>query len=245
MSSPSNWRFEWLKAVMQADGLPSTAKNIATVLSIQFANNETGRIDPSLAQMADYIKASPDTVKRAIRALVNAGWLSRTEGRGRGNYTSYTLCSPGKVISLSGQKRRANPPSEKGGKSAPLPAEKGAELRRKGGKSAPFHYKDKQSLEQKARATSQQPSPHLCAVVHRGSFHETDWNDWLADRGYPSLTEIGERSSDAGGTGWNMPWRSPPTAEDGTGKRIAENRVWWLVNRANERAESEVRYAAQ
>ena len=47
MSNPSINRFEWLKAVMQAEVLTPTAKNVATALAVQFANAETGQINPS------------------------------------------------------------------------------------------------------------------------------------------------------------------------------------------------------
>lgn len=168
-------RFEWLRAVTQAENLLPAAKVIATALSVQFADDKTGRINPKVTTLADYVKMSVDTVKRAIRALADAGWLGRTEGRGRRNHTSYTMCSRVKSSHFRPKRR-----------------------------GAPVHLsiiRIKQSLEQKVRATSQQPSPHLCAVVHRGSFRETDWNDWLTARNYSPLTEIGERSSDAGGTG--------------------------------------------
>jgi len=98
-------RFEWLKAVTQCDGLMPISKVIATALAIQFANDETGQINPSVPTLASYVKTSKDTIKRGIRALVKAGWLDRSEGRGRGNHTNYTLCSPGKVVSISRPKK--------------------------------------------------------------------------------------------------------------------------------------------
>lgn len=146
------------------------------------------------------------------------GW-AKTEGRGRGNRTSYTLLSPGKIIPFSSQK--------------------------KGVTGEPFHYKAKQSSEQNARATGEPPSPHLHAVVHHDSYAEVAWNDWLADKGYASLGEIGQPSSNADGTGWNMPWRIPPAQGDQTATMVAEKRVWWLINQRNERAKMEVRYAAE
>ncbi len=113
-------RFEWLKAVLQDGDLPDRAKTIASVLAVQFANDDTGQINPSASTLADYIGASKDTVKRAVADLVAAGWIARTEGRGAGNRTQYTLLSPGKVVPFTGQK--------KGAELHLWPSKKGAEL---------------------------------------------------------------------------------------------------------------------
>lgn len=236
MSSAAINRFEWVKAVTQSGDLVPVAKNIATALALEFANEETGQLNPSMSTLADYVKVSVRTVKRAIKSLADAGWLARTEGRGRGNSTSYSLQSPGKIIRFSAQK--------KGVTTGPLTREKVTAVVTKGVTGGPSHYKDKQSLEQRARGPSDKPSPHLQFVVHHGSFHEDNWNAWLEARKYPPLREIGERGSDGGGTGWIMPQRSPPNA-DGTAMRVAEKRVWWLINRANQRAGLEVRYAGE
>jgi len=215
MSSASNWRFEWLKAVTQAENLLPAAKVIATALSVQFANDETRQIDPEVTTLADCVKTSVDTVKRAIRALVDAGWLGKTEGRGRGNRTSYTLLSPGKIISFSTQK--------------------------KGGTSAPFHYKDKQSSEQRACATVSgvPPLPNFSPriVYDHDTENIAEWNRWLAKNRMPPIQSLPIRTSDKGGTGYRMPLRYVPSAEDDQHK--VRRYILWAVD------QQEISYAAQ
>lgn len=233
MCSAAINRFEWLKAVTQAEGLRPASKVMATALAVQFADDKTGQLNPKVPTLADYVKTSIDTAKRAIKALVDAGWLVRTEGRGRGNHTSYTLCSPVKIISFSTQK--------KGGSTAPLTKEKGAALRGKGGTTAPFHYKDKQSYEQKARATGGDVSPIYNLSIRMVYDHDTEtiaeWNRWLADNGLPSLQSLPIRTSDKGGTGYQMPLRFVPSSEND--QRKVRQYIRWKSD------QREVSYAAQ
>lgn len=58
-------RDEWLKAVTQAECVNDAAARVATALVTQFANNETGQLNPSVKTPARYLKKSPDTLKRA------------------------------------------------------------------------------------------------------------------------------------------------------------------------------------
>lgn len=118
MSNGQINRFEWLKAVVQSGGLKDRTKTVGAALAVQFANDETGQINPSVRTLANYTTQSIDTVKRAVKELVDDGWLGRTEGRGRGNKTAYVLGSPGRVVSISTQ--------SKGGNRAPLTERKGA-----------------------------------------------------------------------------------------------------------------------
>lgn len=226
-------RFEWLKAVTQAEDLLPAAKVVATALSVQFANDETGQLNPTVPTLADYVKVSVDTVKRAIKALVNAGWLGKTEGRGRGNSTCYTLLSPGKIISFSGQ--------NKGGTAAPLAKQKGAQLRGKGGTAAPFHYKVKQSYEQKGRARfgGAPPPPIFSArIVYDDQTEDiADWNRWLAENELPSLQQLPIRTSDRDGTGYQMPFRFVPSDEKHQNR--VRNYIRWVFD------QQEVHHAAQ
>lgn len=88
-----NSPFAWLNQTLRAD-IPPVAKNIASVLVVQFRNHKTGLINPSMALLAEFLDISISSVKRAIKALAKAGLLSRTEGRGSGNSTRYRLHLP-------------------------------------------------------------------------------------------------------------------------------------------------------
>ena len=90
---------------MQAKDLMPMAKVVASALAIQFANDESGQMSPSAATLADYVRSSLPTINRAVRALEEAGWLARSEGRGRGKFTQFTLLSPGKVIAFAAPKK--------------------------------------------------------------------------------------------------------------------------------------------
>jgi len=105
-------RFEWLKAVMQAEGLTATAKNVATALAIQFCNAETGQINPSQETLADYLKTHRDTVKRLLRELRNAGWLMTIGDGGRGKAPHIRLLSPSKIIPFRARKGGADCPAQ-------------------------------------------------------------------------------------------------------------------------------------
>ena len=84
MSNTAINRFEWLKAVTQDGNLLPMAKVVATALSVQFTDDKTGQLNPKVTTLADYVKVSMATLKRAIRALVDAGWLGKNRGPGPG-----------------------------------------------------------------------------------------------------------------------------------------------------------------
>lgn len=104
-------RFEWLKAVLQAEGLSPTAKNVASALAVQFARDTTGQLNPSQNTLADYLKVHKDTVKRVMRELRNAGWVLVLGVGGRSKAPQVNLVSPGKIVPFRS--------SERGGKLPP------------------------------------------------------------------------------------------------------------------------------
>ena len=237
-------RFEWLKAVMQSDSLNPGAKLVASAMAVQFANDETGQLNPSVQTLADYVKASTDTVKRAVKALVNAGWLGRTEGRGRGNRTAYRLASPGKIIALSHPEKGAKSPQIKGGNAAPLGQKKGANLHAKGGKSAPSYIE--QSLEQKERAWDAFARHRFPGNFSDGAMyldkskqcHElTAWSEWLRKYGFPKLCEMPIAAKSGRSTIFALPYRTPPNRED----QVKEALIYFTAMADRQ----EVRHAAQ
>ena len=177
-------RFEWLKAVLQVKALNSSSQVVAAALSVQFANDETGQINPAMKTLAEYLKMALSTVKRAIKELVAAGWLSRTEGRGAGNRTRYTLRSPYRIVPFR--------PKRKGAHVGLSDQEKGSSVPQKGG-SRGLSYKE-QSKEQKARLAPSPDLPNgrqsgeaLRFVPGGGGYFEREWDDALRAYGLPSL----------------------------------------------------------
>ena len=189
-------RHEWLKRVAADADLPERASTIAIGLWRR-GNDETGRIDPGMGQIAKDLNRSIDTVRRGIRDLAKAGWLTRTEGRGAGNKTEYTLLIPGDVIKSErpnkGFEQRSNG-GAKGNSAASFNARKKvAAPQRKGSSAACSYNGDKQSLEQKARAQPSSCPVNHCALIKPGSPNEADWNDWLSEPHLPSVAELGVR----------------------------------------------------
>ncbi len=228
-------RFEWLKAVMQSNVSPA-AKNVASVLAVRFANDDTHQINPSRETLADYLKVHRDTIKRAVRELKKAGWLMVLEGRGRGRSNRYTLHSPEQITWLRDKKNRDCAPSKKGGDLHPKAPPKGVLLRKKGGRSALAYKMQEQSSEQEAaeRLSSSQCPISQCALIEPGSHHEAAWNNWLSERDWPSVAELDVRLE----TGWRVPFTMPPSDRHGIGDRISEKYLNWATCRLIERRRS-------
>lgn len=213
-------RFEWLKAVAASD-VSDRAKAVATILAIKFCNDETGQLDPGTEAIASASGRSVDSAKRALRDLINAGWLARTEGRGRGNKTEYTLLSPGKVVAIFSAKKGASAPLKKGCSSAPSQSQKGAVLPAKGCSSALSHNKDEQTLEQKAGAPDRWRNHRFTgrgsdgAILVPSSDFEAlgEWGRWLREHGLPALSEfpIKRPGQKRGCEYFALPWTRPPT----------------------------------
>ena len=212
MSDTMIHRFEWHKAVMQAEGLTPTAKNVAAVLAVQFYNEQTGQLNPSQKTLADYLKVHRETIKTALRDLREAGWLMATGDGGRGKAPQMRLLIPGKIVPFR---------ARKGGAKDPVQAEKrGGDLQRKGGQITPPLYKDKQSLEQRARASTAFARERFEGNATDGlrlvekSDHQAlnSWSDWLRKRGLPELHQLPiVEQSEKGNTFFALPWRKPPT----------------------------------
>jgi len=142
-------RWGWLESVRRDEALSPMARLVAHVLVLDFANRRTQRCDPSLREIAGVLGTSQDTVKRAIKVLVESRWIVREEGRGRGRASGYGFLTRAKIVPIKGGK--SAPP--KGGEDAPFyRSQKGADLHRKGGKSAPAYNKDKPCKNHEGRA---------------------------------------------------------------------------------------------
>lgn len=238
-------RFEWLKALNRSGLLPR-AKVVASALAIEFCNDETGRLDPSLTTLADATGKTVDTVKRAIRDLVEGGWLARTEGRGRGNKTEYTLLSPGKIIAISNPKKGAQVHHIKGGTGAPLTKEKGAQVHGKGGTGALSYNKDKQTMNKYSANPDRWAAHRFIGNAWDGpslvlaSDYDTlsAWGRWLKSHGLPALDRLQLQTFGRDGTKvFRLPYRTPPS----DAQREAEALAYF----AEKVEEQGVSYAAQ
>lgn len=213
-------RHEWLKAVNKDSKLPHRAVRVA--LALWTRGNETDdHVYPGMDDIMEQSGLSRDTAKRGLLDLVGAGWLHRTEGRGRTNYTVYTFCSPGKVIAISSGKRGANMPQEKGGSSALSGQKKGAALQEKGCSSALSYNKAKQSYEQKGARLDQfkdhlffgNATAGLMLVPIADHDRLNAWAEWLAGENFPPLHALGIKAASENGRHeyFRLPYRKPPT----------------------------------
>ncbi|MDO6726255.1 hypothetical protein Q4544_04840 [Cognatishimia sp. 1_MG-2023] len=207
-------RFEWLKAVLQCADLNSSTKAVASALSVQFANDKTGQLNPSLNILDEFLAGmSLATIKRCLRQLVEFGWLFRTEGRGAGNNTEYDLRAPRKINPFRTRK--------KGATASFSDAEKGSPMIEKRLTGDLSYIKEKQSKEQKAALEldlqERGPSNSACGsgsgavFVSRQSFGCRQWEmftdrmfDTWIERTFPEVCKNGER-------GYWLPDRFPPT----------------------------------
>lgn len=218
-------RFEWLKAVNRADLLPRCTK-VAAALAVEFYNDGTGRLDPGLNKLAEATGQTVDTVKRAIRDLTEGGWLARTEGRGRGNKTAYTLLSPGKVVDLASAKKGAAVHRNKGGTEAPLTKEKGAPVQAKGRTGAPSYNKDQQTKNKEGASPetfrhfqfSGKPFPGATLVSASKIEELAAWGRWLMAEGFPALSAFPIKCHGAkkGAEFFALPYEQPPTGMQAT-----------------------------
>lgn len=240
MTSQTMNRFEWFKAVMQVEGLSATTKNVAGALAIQFANDETGQINPSQETVADYLKVHKDTVKRALRELRNAGWLRSDGDGGRGKSPMLRLLSPSKIVPFRSVKAGQNAPRkapERGANTHPQADKRGDDLRQKGGGNVTPHYKAEQYKEQKGRQSGKCPVLTLFVVHAADDARVSDWNTWLAENGFPSLQQLPIKGGDAGGPGYQMPRRWVPTSEED--QNMVKRYIRWALD------QQDVRYAAE
>ncbi len=257
-------RWAWLAGVNATLGLSPIAKCLAGVIVTQAADHLSGDCLWRNERFADALAVSVDTIKRAFRALADAGWLIRTDGRGRGNCAVLTLTAPCDLAAVQRIAKQGNPArrastdkgaaavatskkgcipasaqSEKQGRTAPFSrdnrkrkrvqncVEKGAELHFP--PTPP--YKDTPNILQKGRVSGATEKPRLNNpfVAHHGSDRESEWNTYLASRRWPSLAELGVKSSDSQGTGWEVPYRTPPGTHNSFENSLVARWVEWAM----------------
>uniref|UniRef100_UPI00384C84B1 helix-turn-helix domain-containing protein n=1 Tax=Salipiger thiooxidans TaxID=282683 RepID=UPI00384C84B1 len=111
--------------------------------------------DPSIPALEALTGRSRSTIKRAISELVEAGWMTRITGRGRGRASGYGFLTRGRVVALKGFKSGPR----KGSGSEPLyGSQKGSDQTQKGVKSGPAYIKAEPCKNHGARATAPMPS---------------------------------------------------------------------------------------
>lgn len=86
-------RLEWIAAVARDGSLPASACRVAVAIA-GYVNNARGGIAwPTQERLAGDLKASVDTVRRAVNALVAAGHLTVEGGGRKGQAMTYRLAN--------------------------------------------------------------------------------------------------------------------------------------------------------
>ena len=188
-------RFEWIKAVMQVETLSATTRLVASALAIQFANDKTGQINPSQETITDYLKVHPDTVKRALRELRKAGWLTSLSDGGRGKSPKLRLLSPSTTL----------PPHYK---EEQYKEQKGRDPRKTRWNSHRFignlWY-------------------GFCPIKSENRDALSEWGRWLKSHDLPVLYSLPLQAADekSGSKFFLLPWRTPPNDEPSTAEALA------------------------
>ena len=84
----STFRLDWLDQVARDDTLPPSALRVAVIL-MRHLNRKSGLAWPSQGRLAEALGLTDRAVRKAIDALVKAGHLSVTAGRGRSKSSVY------------------------------------------------------------------------------------------------------------------------------------------------------------
>ncbi len=216
-------RFEWLKAVLQAD-VPDRGKALAAALAVEFANDETGQTNPSLDTLATYLRTSVDTVRRACADLCEGGWLAREVGRGRGRKSGYVLLSPGSVVAFKAAPKVAAAPLKRSQPCKVSAGGKGSKPAAKRLQDCKPHIRQEQSSEQRAGA---RPAAHLSCKVESGGWKALEWNKWLSDQGL--RTDLASLKALHMEGGYDLPFATPPRPHHQTEHRIALEVIKWAM----------------
>jgi hypothetical protein len=234
----NKWRQEWAQAVRRARGLSMTARMVGQVLALDFANADTGQCNPSHSTLAAHLDVSVDTIKRAVRELARAGWLTKTPGQHRGHSSQFTFLSPGKVVSFAdskpgtGAETRAATGEKGGHRCTPCQPEKGGKSAPEGGQICTPLYKGRNQV--RTKGASAWSAHRFSANAFDGPTliptedHEamTAWGLWLSGQGFPPLLSlpIVQTSAEKRRSFVALPWKRPPDRPD----RIEEARAYFI-----------------
>jgi hypothetical protein len=240
ISDWKNNRFHWLAAVRRDDRLSDAAQFLAVALTLDFAHHETAFCNPSIGRLSDHLRKCERTVQRAMLELRKKHWISVSQATGRGNKNSEITFLRGdgsvkirgnsNVVNLSSG--TAKSPTNSSNRQAESPTNFVSKAD-KFVRPPCTPYKDKPYQNHKAggpdRESPERPYPRHVAAVPYGSYAENDWDAWLAKRGFPNLASLARKSSTAKGPGWDMPFGTPPSADDPITTGIAVKFADWAA----------------
>lgn len=226
-----NWshnRWAWKKAVRSDGRLSDAVKVLAAALCDDFAHHQTGFCNPLIETLAGALAKSDRSVQRALAELRKFGWIEVQQQPGRGKTSE--------ILFFKGDGTVTFAPSEKVTTMASYRPERVTTMAQKGDRCVTPYNKDKPKFNQRAGASAR-PSPQCAKVIAPDSPEEELWGAWLLAKRFPSLAQLGIRSSDSKGRGWDAPFAVPPIDSDELECRIAMKWAGWACSRMLERQE--------
>jgi hypothetical protein len=204
-------RYAWLKAVMASDLVTPSAKNVAAMLALEFANVETLQCNPSIDRLGEVVSLSRSSVKRAVAELEVAGFLGvkRACGRGKSSHFSFLRVDEFAASKQSENSSNVTPfPVKKRASGEPFSqTEKGSDMRRKVFAGEPA-YKNHKGTK---KDTPEQPRFNAFEVEVVDGKGPDAWDGWLIANGYPPSAEILPLRKMASKGGVFLPSRHPPS----------------------------------
>jgi len=222
-----NARWEWLERLEADLGLSLTARYLASVLVRKHGYDDDRPCSYSMKTMAAWLHVSVDTVKRTLKELGAAGWIYRTEGRGRTNCGVIIFLKGSNVVPMKALKSsqtvqpetpkvRIYAPTKGGAGAYQTATEKGANSEGKGRTDALSYNIAKTNLNKKEREANQAQSKcpvNIIAFVRPDDREDRieDWNAWLTKRGYPTLQVLSFCNAEGH---YALPSGRPPHTDD-------------------------------
>lgn len=211
-------KLQWLQQLSCDRDLSDNAKCVALYIVTTHMNGHTEKAWPSYKTIADATGKSVKTVQRAIKDLELFGWFEVQRGNGVGHNTEYR---PSAETIL-----RASQAREKTDKIVTLYPAKGgqnrsarrADLSVEGRQICPPNPEKEKIIKPNAReGQSSQvcdyPPIALVFVSDHQAVQLDHWRDWLQQRGFASLEELGTRSVKSGRSGYALPGYWPPASD--------------------------------
>lgn len=254
-------RWAWKRAVRRDARLSKTAKLLAVTLVDDFANNDSGRCNPTVSTLCEATGDPERTVQKALTDLQACGWIHRKKGRGRGRSSETTFTAEPAAAAQIGCARDNAPadrPEKPAQNSAPYRSKMGArqqtrtvqlaapidvkeavkkvqEPAQKGAAAGGSHKEPRYNLKTQGNGFCEKPVCNLAGVAYFDSDREAAWDEYLAARGWPSLAQLGVLSSDRNGRGWEVPYRRPPGRNNQIENRITARWVEWAMQQMEKR----------
>lgn len=212
-------KLQYLQELVMDHGVSDNAVRVALYLAVVYADHETGECFPTFETIGTGVGKCAKTIKRAINALEDAGYLIVRRGTNKGASSRYRPTDA--VLRRAADRRREGDKvvhlrHGKGGHSCP---DKGSNLSAKEGQICPPNKEQELRKEPQAAATPDLPergqsgkarsTTGELTFVPCGICFARDWDDRLSREGMASLERCLPISVHGRHRGFWLPGRTP------------------------------------